>query len=72
MNETKDTARYTVFTRTWWEHNPSWPDGREPCVGNRHTLARDLSRREAYAMCQEWNATHKPGKLSNRAEFEQQ
>jgi hypothetical protein len=64
-----EQARYTVFTRTWWKHNESWPDGREPSIGKKRTLAKNLSYDEALRMCKEWNAAHKPGKLSRKAEF---
>lgn len=71
--ETEDSARYTVFVRAWWRRNPSWPEGREPNGGApKHRIGKNLSRREAVAMCSEWNATHKPGFLSRKAEFEQQ
>jgi hypothetical protein len=67
-----DQARYTVFTRTWWRHNPAWPNGLEPGAGRKHTLRRNLSHDEAREMCKQWNAEHRPGKLSRKAEFEQQ
>jgi hypothetical protein len=57
---------------TQWKPNPKWPDGREPHAGRRTTLRRNLSYTEARAMCQEWNAKHKPGKMSRKAEFDQQ
>ena len=31
-----------------------------------------LSYSEARQFCQEWNATHKPGRLSHKCEFDQQ
>lgn len=68
----EDKARYYVFTRTWWRHNPKWPLGREPGTGRKTTLRRNLSLQEAQAMCREWNATHDPGPLSRKAEFDQQ
>jgi hypothetical protein len=68
MNE----ARYTVFTRTWWKHNPSWPNGLEPGVGKKTRIARNVSEAEARQICQQYNATHKPGRLSRKAEYEQQ
>lgn len=70
--DNRDQARYYVFTRTWWKPNKSWPDGREPHAGRRTTLRRNLSYTEARAMCQEWNANHKPGPMSRKAEFDQQ
>jgi hypothetical protein len=66
------TARYTVFTRTWWKHNPAWPNGLEPGVGKKTRIAHNVSETEARQICQRYNATHKPGKLSRKAEYEQQ
>jgi hypothetical protein len=66
------TARYTVFTRTWWKHNSAWPNGLEPGVGKKTRIARNVSETEARQICQQYNATHKPGKLSRKAEYEQQ
>jgi hypothetical protein len=67
-----DSARYTVFTRTWWRNNPSWPNGREPGAGRKTRIARNLSESEAISLCRQWNTDHKPGRLSRKAEFEQQ
>jgi len=58
-----------VFTRTWWKKNPSWPNGLEPHKGRKHTLAQVHSEEEARSICEEWNNTHDPGKLSRMAEF---
>lgn len=66
-----DQARYYVFTRTWW----SMENGRRvPGAGKRSMRGhpRNLSFAEAQAYCREWNATHKPGPLSRKAEFDQQ
>jgi hypothetical protein len=63
---------YRVFTRTWWKRNPAWPHGREPQPGRKHTIARGVSFEEARAICQRYNATHDPGFLSRKAEFEEQ
>jgi hypothetical protein len=71
-DQTADSARYTVFTRTWWIANPAWPNGLEPGAGPRHRLAKNLSYREARELCADWNAKHDPGKFSRKAEFEQQ
>jgi hypothetical protein len=65
-------ARYTVFSRTWWKHNSSWPNGREPCIGNKRTIRRNLTEAEARQLCKEWNAAHAPGPLSRKAEYQQQ
>ena len=64
---------YSVFTRTWWKENPSWPNGLEPdASGKRHYLERGLAtEEEARRVAKEYNATHRPGRLSKRAEFEE-
>ena len=61
---------YDVFHRTWWKENPEWPDGREPGAGERTYIAHGVTEAEARAICKEWNATHDPGFLSRKAEYE--
>ncbi len=61
---------YRTFTRTWWRSNPAWPGGREPEAGSRRYHSRHMTEEGARAECQEWNATHKPGKLSRKMEYE--
>lgn len=64
---------YAVFHRTWWAENPDYPGGLEPCPGPRTYLARNIpTAAEARALAQEWNRAHKPGRLSRKAEFEEQ
>jgi hypothetical protein len=64
---------FTVFHRTWWRENPEWPDGLEPHAGKRTIIARNIeTESEAREICRKWNATHKPGRLSRKAEFEHQ
>lgn len=66
-----NSCRYDVFVRNWWRENPKWPDGLEPHAGARKTyLARNVTREAAYDMCQQYNKTHKPGRLSRKAEFQ--
>jgi len=63
---------YRIFTRIWWRNNPSWPNGLEPFAGPKHTLiSRVATEAEARRICQEWNATHKPGRLARKAEYEE-
>ena len=62
---------YRVFTRTWWKNNPSWPNGLEPCPGRKHILAARVTEEEARGMCETYNATHEPGRLSRKAEYEE-
>lgn len=64
--------RYAVFHRTWWRNNPDWPNGLEPCPGRRTYLARNVSYTTARAMCDDWNSTHTPGRLSRKAEFQKE
>jgi len=61
---------YNVFTRTWWTDNPEWPNGLEPCAGEKTYIARNLTESQARQKCKEWNAKHKPGRYSLKAEFE--
>jgi len=62
---------YHVFHRTWWKLNPSWPNGREPGAGRKTTIRRNVPTiADARAICATWNAEHRPGKLSRKAEFE--
>ena len=61
---------YRVCVRTWWIDNEEWPDGLEPCAGKQRTIARNIaSEGEAREIAQEWNAAHKPGRYSLKAEF---
>lgn len=65
--------RYRCFKRAWWKENPSWPNGLEPCAGER-TYFRGASFRyenTAREFCQEWNASHEAGRLSLKAEYEE-
>lgn len=63
---------YRIFTRTWWRHNPSWPNGLEPCPGRKsyHGYPHRVTEVEAQTYCQHWNTTHTPGRLSRKAEYE--
>lgn len=71
MPADEDDSKYDVFHRTWWKENPSWPKGLEPCPGERHYLARNVSYSIARQMCKEWNSENEPGRLSDKAEFEE-
>ena len=65
-------GNFRTFKRTWWIENPSWPKGLEPCAGDRAYFKGSYkTEAEARAFCQEWNRTHKPGRLSLKAEYEQ-
>jgi len=62
---------YQVFVRDWWKPNPDWPDGREPWGGApKHKLCKVETESEAREICAEYNFTHRPGKMSRKAEYE--
>jgi hypothetical protein len=61
---------YNVFHRTWWKENPSWPNGLEPGAGKKMAIGEADTEDEAREMCREWNKAHKPGRYSDKAEFE--
>jgi hypothetical protein len=58
---------YRVFVRNWWR----WQDSRlvpDPRA-RKTTLARVATEEEARAICQEHARTHRPGRLSRKAEY---
>lgn len=65
-------TNFRCFTRTWWRHNPSWPDAKEPCPGKPryHRKAVFDTEEEARSYCKVWNANHDPGKWSWKCEYE--
>jgi len=63
--------RYNVFHRTWWTENPKWPQGREPGAGERYYIEENVTYLQARKLCEEYNSTHEPGFLSDKAEFEE-
>lgn len=64
---------YDVFTRTWWRKNKNWPNGLEPSLGRKTYIHRAIKTEEqARQLCADHQETHKPGKLSFKAEFESQ
>jgi hypothetical protein len=62
--------KYNVFHRTWWIENPAYPNGLEPCAGEPEYIAHGVSYEIARALCKEWNSENTPGRLSDKAEFE--
>lgn len=62
---------YRVFTRTWWRNNKAWPDGLEPCAGRKTTIDKVKTEEDAQRRCKAYNDTHKPGRLSRKAEYEE-
>ena len=59
---------YRVFVRNWWRMERSQ---RVPDPGARKTtIARHCTESEARAICEQYATTHKPGRLSRKAEYE--
>ncbi len=77
---TQGTAEsYRVFVRNWWRWQSTdrrpLPATRKlvPDLGARKTtIATKCTREEAFAICERYRATHKPGPLSRKAEFERE
>lgn len=61
---------FRIFHRTWWKHNPDWPNGLEPCPGRKIHIGYASTEEEARAMCKSWAKYHAPGDLSDKAEYE--
>ena len=70
--QTGTAVTYRAFTRTWWRHNPVWPDGLEPGAGRKTTLGHRLTEAKARQVCRQYNDSHRPGRLSRKAEYEQE
>ena len=66
---TKSSHAFEVFHRTWWQKDPSSPDGRCPGVGRSIRIGWAATETEAREMCRKWNSTHNPGHLSDKAEY---
>ena len=75
MKTTRNKATvWEVRKCPWWRHNASWPGGREPYAqpwNEAVLLGRFDTREEARAYAQEYNASHDPGPLSVKAEFDE-
>jgi len=75
---TQGTAEsYRVFVRNWWRWQyDSVNTGSRRLVpdpgARKTTLAMRCTREEARRICEEYAATHKPGPLSRKAEFEKE
>jgi hypothetical protein len=66
---TKSSRAFEVFHRTWWQKDPGSPDGRCPGVGRAIRIGWAATETEAREMCRQWNLTHAPGHLSDKAEY---
>lgn len=62
---------FNCFVRNWWTANPAYPGGLEPCAGPKTYIRKHVTEDDARAICKQYNATHRPGRLSRRAEFEE-
>ena len=63
---------YEIKVRNWWVENPEWPNGLEPCAtpwAEAYPHSQCDTEAEAIAICKEYNATHRPGRYSRKAEF---
>ncbi len=48
--------KYLIFHREWWQENPAWPNGLEPCIGKPSKIGEADTKAEAREMCRKWNA----------------
>ena len=70
---TGSAESFATFTRTWWRWEPfGYGQRRVPGPGRKTYRGRRLTEDEARRMCQEWNATHNPGPLSRKMEYERE
>jgi len=65
--------KYKIFTRTWWRENSSWPNGLEPCPGEKKYIKTVDSYDEARNYCMNNNRHSLPenNRLSLKYEFEE-
>lgn len=64
--------KYVVFVRNWWKRNPNWPNGIEPDPTARKIIIGHYNtQEEARYVAKQYNATHDPGPLSRKAEFDE-
>jgi hypothetical protein len=69
---------YHVFVRNWWREAEShergiWPNNLVPDPGARkHTLGYRDNETKARMLAKGYNETHKPGRLSRKAEYERE
>jgi hypothetical protein len=63
--------KYWTFIRSWWRENPDWPNGLEPCAGDKEYINGHDSEYAAREECREYARTHEPGRLSVKMEYEE-
>ena len=63
---------YECYIRNWWKEETD-RHGRKKLVPHPHArktlLAWARTEEEALKICEDYNSTHNPGKLSRKAEF---
>lgn len=59
---------YNVFVRNWWKMENG---KRVPGPGRKTYLQRRVTYADARELCGQYNASHAPGQLSRKAEFEE-
>ncbi len=63
---------FKIFVRNWWKENPNWPGEIEPDPNAKKDYIDETdSEIQARKICNEWNFKHNPGKLSRKAEYEE-
>jgi hypothetical protein len=62
---------YKVFHRTWWKESKGWPNELEPQAGICHHIATVYDENLAREICRDWNKNHEPGRLSDKAEYDE-
>lgn len=67
MSKQGTAQSYKVFVRNWWrlENGQLVPDP----GARKTTIATRCTYDEARRICDEYRATHNPGRLSRKAEF---
>jgi hypothetical protein len=56
-----------VFIRNWYRRDSN---GRiVPGAGRKTYIARSVTEAEAQQICERYNSTHNPGRLSRKAEY---
>lgn len=71
-----ERKRFRCFTRAWWreatKEDGRWLNNLVPNSGGRKTtIARCYTEDEARRICKEYNDTHKPGRYSRKAEYQE-
>jgi hypothetical protein len=75
--EQGSAVSYRVFVRNWYRWQGSqFVGGFRSLVpnsgGRKTTLARGCTEAEARSICERYAATHRPGPLSRKAEYERE